>query len=104
MMWTPRPPAGRRASPRHWRVRERPDRRAGPGPCGPAGVECAAVPARPRRGADPVEQLIALDLDDALTICDKLNRRLGLTRDQWTELAAKSMRTEPREPGDPAEH
>ncbi len=48
--------------------------------------------------------LIALDLDDALTICDKLNRRLGLTRDQWTELAAQSMRAETREPGDITEH
>ena len=27
--------------------------------------------------------LIALHLDDALTICDKLNRRLGFTREQW---------------------
>ena len=48
--------------------------------------------------------LIALDLDDALTICDKLNRRLGLTREQWTALAAQSMRAETREPGDSAEH
>ena len=48
--------------------------------------------------------LIALDLDDALAICDKLNRRLGLTREQWTELAAKSMRAETHEPGDPSAH
>ena len=48
--------------------------------------------------------LIALDVDDALTICDKLNRRLGFTRDQWTALSAQSMRAETPEPGDPAEH
>ena len=47
--------------------------------------------------------LIALDLDDALTICDKLSRRLGLAREQWTELATQSMRAETREPGDSAE-
>ncbi|MDE0230385.1 MAG: hypothetical protein OXJ62_16165 [Spirochaetaceae bacterium] len=38
--------------------------------------------------------LIALDLDDALGICDKLNRRLGLDREAWTALAAASMREE----------
>ncbi len=48
--------------------------------------------------------LIALDLDDALTICDKLNRRLGMDRDAWTTMAAASMRTEDREPGNPIEH
>ena len=36
--------------------------------------------------------LIALHLDDALTICDKLNRRLGLDRDAWTAMVAASMR------------
>ena len=45
--------------------------------------------------------LIALDLDDALTICDKLNRRLGYDRDAWTAMAAASMRAETPEPGDP---
>jgi len=48
--------------------------------------------------------LIALDLDDALTICDKLNRRLGFTRAQWTALAAQAMRAGTPEPGDPAQH
>ena len=38
--------------------------------------------------------LIALDLDDALVICDKLNRRLGYNRDAWTAMAAASMRAE----------
>ena len=36
--------------------------------------------------------LIALDLDDALTICDKLNRRLGLDREAWSAMVAASMR------------
>ena len=48
--------------------------------------------------------LIALDLDDALTICDKLNRRLGYDREEWTAMAAASMRAETPKPGDPAEH
>ena len=48
--------------------------------------------------------LIALDLDDALAICDKLNRRLGLSREDWTALAAQSMRAETPEPGDPGQH
>ena len=38
--------------------------------------------------------LVALDLDDALSICDKLNRRLGLDREAWTAMAAASMRAE----------
>ena len=42
--------------------------------------------------------LIALHLDDALSICDKLNRRLGLTREQWTALAAASMRAGDEDP------
>ena len=48
--------------------------------------------------------LIALHLDDALSICDKLNRRLGLTREQWSAMAAASMRAETPEPGDITEH
>ena len=37
-------------------------------------------------------------------LCDKLNKRLGLTREQWTALAAQSMRAETPEPGDTTEH
>ena len=48
--------------------------------------------------------LVTLDLDDALSICDKLNRRLGLDRDAWTAMVAASMRAETAEPGDPTEH
>ncbi len=33
-------------------------------------------------------------LDDALNICDKLNRRLGLDREAWTAMAAASMQAE----------
>ena len=38
--------------------------------------------------------LVTLSLDDPLSICDKLNRRLGLDREAWTAMAAASMRTE----------
>ena len=42
--------------------------------------------------------LIALNLNDALNICDKLNRRLGYDRDAWTALAAASMQAEDDDP------
>ena len=42
--------------------------------------------------------LIALDLDDALSICDKLNRRLGYDREAWTAMAAASMHAEDDDP------
>lgn len=48
--------------------------------------------------------LIALDLDDALTICDKLNRRLGLDRETWTAMASSSMRDGDDDPGDKPWH
>ena len=48
--------------------------------------------------------LVALTVEDAERLCDKLNRRLGLTREQWTALAARSMRAETPEPGDVTEH
>ena len=35
---------------------------------------------------------VALHLDDALALCDKLNRRLGFDRDAWTAMVAESMR------------
>ena len=35
--------------------------------------------------------LVALQLDDALRLCDRLNARLGLDREAWTSLAARSM-------------
>ena len=38
--------------------------------------------------------LVALDLDDALNLCDRLNRRLGHDRAAWTAMAAASMRDE----------
>ncbi len=48
--------------------------------------------------------LISLNLDDALSICDKLNRRLGYDREDWTAMAAVSMQAETPEPGDATEH
>ena len=48
--------------------------------------------------------LIALDLDDALSICDKLNRRLGLDREAWSAMAAASMRQGDGDPVDDSWH
>ncbi|MCY4318616.1 MAG: hypothetical protein OXE76_05365 [Alphaproteobacteria bacterium] len=48
--------------------------------------------------------LIALDLDDALAICDKLNRRLGYDREAWTAMAAASMHAEDDDPESDAWH
>ena len=42
--------------------------------------------------------LISLNLEDALSICDKLNRRLGYDREAWTALAAASMHAEDEDP------
>ena len=38
--------------------------------------------------------LVSLDLDDALNICDRLNRRLGLDREAWTAMVAASIQAE----------
>ena len=35
--------------------------------------------------------MVALTVADAENLCDKLNRRLGLDREQWTALVAGSM-------------
>ncbi len=48
--------------------------------------------------------LVALDLDDALGICDKLNRRLGLDREAWTAMVAASMSAENGDPEGGAWH
>ena len=48
--------------------------------------------------------LIALTVQDAENMRDKLNRRLGLDRNAWTAMAAASMCAEVPEPGDPASH
>ena len=42
--------------------------------------------------------LVALTIEDAENICDKLNRRLGLDRAAWTSMAAASMRAEDDDP------
>ena len=46
--------------------------------------------------------LVALTVDDAERLCDKLNKRLGHSREEWTALAAKSMRAP--EPDDDSWH
>ena len=48
--------------------------------------------------------LVALTVEDAERLCDKLNAKLGLAREDWTALAARSMRAETPEPGDPTAH
>ena len=48
--------------------------------------------------------LISLNLEDALTICDKLNRRLGYDRDAWQAMAAASMQAEDDDPEGGALH
>ncbi len=48
--------------------------------------------------------LIALGLDDARSICDKLNRRPGLDREAWTVMAAASMQAEDDGPDGGAWH
>ncbi|MDD9979842.1 MAG: hypothetical protein OXU81_00520 [Gammaproteobacteria bacterium] len=48
--------------------------------------------------------LVALTMDDALNICDKLNCRLGYDRGAWTAMAAASMRAEDDDPDSDAWH
>ena len=48
--------------------------------------------------------LVGLSADDAERLRNKLNARLGLTKEKWTALAAKSMRAEAYESGDPTTH
>ena len=48
--------------------------------------------------------LVALTIQDAEEICDKLNRRLGLDRDAWTAIAAASMQAEDEDPDGAAWH
>ncbi len=45
--------------------------------------------------------LVTLTLDDALGLCDRLNRRLGHDREAWTAMAAESMRAENGKDGAP---
>ncbi len=48
--------------------------------------------------------LIALSLADAERLCDRLNARLGHSRDDWTALAARSMGAGSTETGDGTRH
>ena len=48
--------------------------------------------------------LVALTVDDAERLCDQLNARLGRSREDWTVLAAHSMRAEATEVDDDSWH
>ena len=48
--------------------------------------------------------LVALSVIDAERLCDRLNAKLGFSREDWTALPTKSIRTETREPGDFTTH
>ena len=48
--------------------------------------------------------LVALTVDDAERLCDRLNAKLGHSRDDWTALAARSMRTAAPEIDDDSSH
>ena len=48
--------------------------------------------------------LVSLDLENALDICDKLNRRLGLDREAWQAMVAASMQDEDEDPEGSAWH
>ena len=48
--------------------------------------------------------LVALTVDDAERLCDRLNARLGHSREDWTSLAAHSMCTEAPEIDDDSWH
>ena len=48
--------------------------------------------------------LVALTVESAEDICDRLNRRLGLDREAWTAMAAQSMRAEDDDPDGGAWH
>ena len=48
--------------------------------------------------------LVALTVDDAERLCDRLNARLGHSREDWTALAARSMRAEAPEIDDDPWH
>ena len=37
--------------------------------------------------------LVALNLEDAEQLCDRLNAKLGLDRDAWSKLVAHAMRS-----------
>ena len=48
--------------------------------------------------------LVALTVAAAERLCDRLNARLGHSREDWTALAAHSMRTEAPESDDESRH
>ena len=48
--------------------------------------------------------LVTLNMDVALSICDKLNRSIGYDQEAWIVMAAASMRAENDEPESDPRH
>ena len=48
--------------------------------------------------------LVALTVEAAEGLCDRLNARLGHSREDWTALAARSMRAERPDGADESRH
>ena len=48
--------------------------------------------------------LVALSVAAAEALCDRLNARLGHSREDWTALAARSIRTEDPDTGNDSRH
>ena len=55
------------------------------------GLPRIAIAVRGLCGSIPTA-LIVLGIDDALRVCDRLNRRLGHDRPSWTAFAARCRR------------
>ncbi len=48
--------------------------------------------------------LVTMTVDSALALCDRLNARLGHSREDWTALAARSMRAGGPDTGNDSRH
>lgn len=57
------------------------------------GMHRVAIAVEGMNAAIPTA-MIALDIEDALRVCDKLNRRLGHDRKSWTAFAARCRRSD----------
>lgn len=62
------------------------------------GVHRIAIAAEGMSASIPTA-MITLGTDDALQMCDRLNRRLGHDRDAWVAFAARCLRSPATGPG-----